>query len=481
MWGSRVTRNVTLIVFIVALAACTSNEQIRKSYGVCDWTHNPGACGTCDRNSGKDCTHVMERAGDVLLGFVEFDDQGWFWNRGQVDFLEQTLAEEVRRQQEGDSDKSGFLIFVYAHGWRHNATQCDNNVVCFRQLLRVFDRMEALEEKPRHVVGVYLGWRGLSTDGIDPWELASFWDRKNTAERVGSGALTEVLVRLNRFRQEYPTNGSHLILSGHSFGGQVMYRALSQFLIANAVGDSNSHAKGIGDLIVIVNPAYEGAQYQPLHDIATSRCYPKQQKPVKLTITSVADSATRTSFLLGRYFSTRLETYRPDLQQEQTDREAVGHLSKYRTAWLRSSQPAPVTRDRGACGCPYLSPSDINAGLLKNYMREVRAARRRFAKAYPKRFEQKEPMRGEDFKENYGAVELIPNPDYVPNFPYQMIYTDEATIPGHNEIFGEAFIDFLRRYYYVHIKRTNTSRPFCYRGGAPSEQSCRRAKGGICR
>ena len=67
---------------------------------------------------------------DYLLGFVEFDDQGWFHQqeksgRQQMDALLHYLYAH-------DND---YLLVVYAHGWRHNANTCDENVACFRRLL----------------------------------------------------------------------------------------------------------------------------------------------------------------------------------------------------------------------------------------------------------------------------------------------------------------------------------------------------------
>ena len=57
---------------------------------------------------------------DYYMAFVEFDDQGWFADRRQMESL-LTLLERLRQQ------KREVLIHVYAHGWKHNASACDTN------------------------------------------------------------------------------------------------------------------------------------------------------------------------------------------------------------------------------------------------------------------------------------------------------------------------------------------------------------------
>ena len=117
--------------------------------------------------------------GDYYLSFVEFDDQGWFHDRKQMEGLMRLLEKE---EQEGKE----FQIIVYAHGWRHNASSCDGNVICFQRQLarlsiwekekaRLRNNLEGEEGKykPRTVVGVYVGWRGLSAN-VPPLEVLSF-------------------------------------------------------------------------------------------------------------------------------------------------------------------------------------------------------------------------------------------------------------------------------------------------------------------
>jgi hypothetical protein len=52
--------------------------------------------------------------------------------------------------------------------------------------------------KPRTVIGVYLGWRGLPFASF--LNNASFWSRKDAAARVERGGVFELLTRLRDYR-----------------------------------------------------------------------------------------------------------------------------------------------------------------------------------------------------------------------------------------------------------------------------------------
>jgi hypothetical protein len=75
------------------------------------------------------------QTGDYYLSFVEFDDQGWFANCRQMEALFALLNKPAM-------EKKKVLIQVYAHGWKRNASACDNNVVCFSRLLERTDLVE---------------------------------------------------------------------------------------------------------------------------------------------------------------------------------------------------------------------------------------------------------------------------------------------------------------------------------------------------
>lgn len=418
-----------------------------------------------------------QRSGDYHLAFVEFDDQGWFADRKQMEALF-LLLKALERQQ---ATRGEVLLFVYAHGWKHNASGCDNNVVCFSRLLERMDISErALQAKgPRAVVGVYVGWRGLSFHA-GPLTNLTFWDRKSTAERVGRGGVTELLVRLNDYRRaRNPNRESHrtqLVITGHSFGGLIVYSALFHSLMERAArtelaptGEARyATATSFGDLVVLVNPAFEGSLYEPLFHITTSRCYADGQRPVMMIVTSEADDATGAAFPVGRTFGTLFEHARSP-EQARSILRTVGHDPRYQTHALRTlpgMSEAPPLEDLSACGCPYLAPTA--SFDFRKYLRDL--------------------VDAHDGRGYGSAVELIADSKYTPNYPYLVVKTDAGVIADHNAIYNERFTEFLHLFFLRHIALKQHFPAGCWRdvdacdptGFVPCERSCRLEDGSSC-
>ncbi len=545
MHTTRIAAVVTMAA--VLIGACTQTtpyrtETIVSSDGkltdqICDIKSTetyPGNCANFalvhhsykyEVSSSAAAPEIIE--GDYYLGFVEFDDQGWFADRKQMEVL-------LRLLYEGANPDGDYLIFVFAHGWRHNAEACDNNVVCFQRQL---ERLAILEDESnklsgndlRTVVGLYVGWRGLAAN-VQPFEILSFWDRKNTAQRVGLGGVNELLTRLNDFRryknEKREGDKTQLVIVGHSFGGTVIYSALYHNLLERAVwmerdkkGSGKlvySTANSFGDLVVLVNPAFEGAIYEPLHHIATNRCYVERQRPAMLVITSKGDDATGVTFPLGRRLSNTFESTRSPAQ-ERAVLNTVGHLARYKTHDLVLNpgvDPKWATKlDPSTCGCPYLKPTqrflEEDWESEKSFLTDlndiysiIKTTRKvEINKRISDLKSQGKPIDLEQIKQDvnkkidhlvsyklfderipYGDnITMIRNEDYAPNYPYLVISTDANLIPGHNEIYGEDFMRFLRRFYIRHIKAKVTfpracyAQPGCLKSDiTPCERSCRR-------
>ncbi|MBM3555183.1 MAG: hypothetical protein FJX47_06475 [Alphaproteobacteria bacterium] len=431
-------RNHALIAVAVSTlfaSACTSLELYRPV------TAQP-CSGLSDGERGCAIHELQYARGKVALGFVEFDDFGWFQDHRQIDaVLDYIRARQDETQEAGDG-KKGALIFVYAHGWRHNAAIGDRDVGCFSTTLKLIDVLEQLDsarsgDKPRRVIGVYMGWRGKSLSGPGFWESLSFWDRKTTAENVGLGALTEALTRLDdvkngtdQTRQDSPRGmepdraKNLLVLMGHSFGGQVMFRATSQFLLANvAVPPKDQPVRGYGDLIVLINPALEAAQFMPLFEAAKRQTFRTDQPALLVGLTSSADLATRVAFPIGRKFTWFNQDFRDDRSAEQNEAFSytVGHFEPYRTHEARGQESRI---DRPHPDCRFVD----RAWLEGN---------------------------GIDFGKNRATVTVVGDGTRRPS-PYHMIYTDGHVILDHNDYFTPEFFDILLNKYireYVSTER----------------------------
>ena len=409
-WGKRGLLVVALLSSV--LAACASNTMHRSDFTQCDVTGQE----RCEGHAIQ--RHHVGSDQEYLIGFVEIDDQGQLRNRAQM----QALLDELYAKAAND----GLLINVFVHGWHHSAQPGDPNVEDFTSSLAQLSKVEhALHKIPRKVVGVYVGWRGDSID-IPGVNALTFWERKGTAQDVGHLGMAELLLRLEEISNvkntQVPPVRSRLVTIGHSFGGAAVYSATSQILAARFV-DSRSgkssveNAQGFGDLVVLLNPAFEALSYAPLYDLAQARCsYFPDQRPRLVVLTSESDWATRYVFPIGRALSTIFETHNPiernDCKRPLTynegaaDRSTVGHFEPLLTHTLRPAQKAEAA----------------DYGAVKNVWAQQQA--------------------GETLQ--FGSTELASLDKTALRNPYLNVRVDKHLMDGHNDIFRDEIREFLR-------------------------------------
>jgi hypothetical protein len=227
-------------------------------------------------------------AQEFTLAVMEFDDQGLCFDRQGFTDIESALKDLIFP-----------IIVVFVHGWRHNAKSDDCHLLRFQDVLALTAAQQStLEGGGRPVFGVFVGWRGLSTEGNDAWEYLSFWDRQQAAERVAHGSARELFGRLKAFRNG-PDQGepkATLIIIGHSFGGLIVYTAIAQSLI-EAAATSTDVVPSFGDLVLLVNPAFSAVSYLPIYSILCGgKTFEADQLPVFVSVTAENDMATRDAF-----------------------------------------------------------------------------------------------------------------------------------------------------------------------------------------
>jgi hypothetical protein len=433
--GRKPLMPVGLIVLLsfTLLAACTHNEAYRTDMDLCTSSSETGIINECAAHSVQILTTKDSATGSYLLGFIEFDDQG------EVQNYDQVLA--VRKLVQRACQDSEIILLVFVHGWKHNAHagpepgEEDNNITHFRDVLRSVSKTEYQQnpDSPRKVVGVYLGWRGLSVTVPGIKEL-SFWERKNTAHKVGAGAFTEILLDLEnqvvspnkRHSSGSDSLSSRYIIIGHSFGGAAVYSALSHvlvdhFMAADCTMKPDCEVSSFADLVVLVNPAFEAMHYAALRN-ATDRAasYANGQLPVLAILTSEDDSATKSAFPLGRFFSTIFERERADLDQKAKSRTAVGHYVPYQTHRLEPTQ--------GAVGS---QPQAFSmSAQLQTYFQFT---------------EQWDTPSLSEFELPQIGVRLIKTGSTDRYNPYLSIYVDGELIPDHNDIYDQRITEFIRQ------------------------------------
>ena len=390
------------------------------------------------------------------LGFVEFDDQGAFWSRDQLAVLE----DELERAGELPG-YDGVLTVVFVHGWQHNASVCDQNVACFRDMLEALVNAEnyrvlalrneaataeeAAAIRPRYVFGVYVGWRGLS-NSLAGLQLTSFYDRKAAAHRVGGGEVIELFTRLEVMRDRWNAAGagSKLVVLGHSFGGAVTYTAVSRVLherLARAVAEGRtgpSAVRGFGDLVVLVNPAFEASVYRGIRDLATEMGeFDPLQPAVLLTVSSSSDTATNLAFPVGRFLATRFLNTR-DGEQSGSLISTIGNFVPYRSHTLMPlsdeelrglarlgdlDERDATTRGRDDCRCDYFE-TDVKAARDDPFGE---------ARLYPA-------------QGVYGDTRLLPLDAGAENTPFITAFTTDEVVTNHNGIYNRKFLNFLRTF-----------------------------------
>jgi len=411
----------------IGCVACAPDKMYRNNFTAC----NAEAVCECENNSMV--RYFPETSNEFHLGYIEFDDQGQLRDRNQMRNLVDNYTTIAARDD--------ILLAVFVHGWHHSAAAGDDNIESFKTLLgKVAENEKIMSKKlnrsARKILGVYVGWRGDSIN-IPYVNAATFWDRKSVAQEVGLQGVTEVLLRLEqivnvKIAQEnipHPQN-SRMVTIGHSFGGAVLFTALQQVL-ADRFFDSNreknyeSDAKGFGDLVLLINPAFESLRYSTLYDIAQEGCrrYFDSQMPVLAILTSQKDNATRIAFPLGRIFSTTFEAQRPLARHECTaageipitiseykaDKTAVGHFDPYQTHLM-----VPRKKTSGLDTVQQFSQLK-NQWMSLDYGGTL------------------------DFSE----VSLQHFGKTTPHNPYLNIYVDKKIMPDHNNIWRKELMSFI--------------------------------------
>jgi len=394
------------------------------------------------------------------VGYVEFDEQGWFWmpdngtddigHREQVLKVQDMIVEAAQYEPSKRTAKAIILV-AFVHGWQNNADpDRQNNTQEFKGMLANLAKEErAKNPYPRKVVGVYIGWPGLSAD-VQPLQDMSFYSRKNTGDRVGYyGGVTEVLSRLeslnDSINESLPKGAtpSFYVVVGHSFGAQVVYDSLMQvvtqrvaerkvtkYLEAPSPGMRAALAPNLkqgrepppggealqpfGDLVVLINPAFEGERYFNLKTFTEQFVYPTEQRPVLAIFCSETDVDTRTFFPIGRFVSTFFDRYRDDSLgslQHESNLHTIPWTDEFVTHQL-------VTLDEyvKAGGTPPPADAPWN-----------------------------ETTRVGPW--NSGAAVLYPKPGATgPWTPFYVVKVDKVLIDGHTDIWREPFMDFLERF-----------------------------------
>jgi hypothetical protein len=179
----------------------------------------------------------------------------------------------------------------------------------------------------------------------------------------------------------------------------IVYSALAQSLIEAASGPVNEVAPRFADLVLLVNPAIEGARYLPIFDLTNDRRSAGRtsaQPPVFICATGSNDWATGMAFPFGNATSLLWESYL-DRQERQAMINTIGHLP-----WLKTHD---LTGDSGPLG-----------------------------------------------------YALTPPPEATQH-PFWVVRATPDVINGHNGIFGDRFLKFVADRVFEHVEYSRSMTP----------------------
>ncbi|WP_342654079.1 hypothetical protein [Pseudomonas sp. F3-2] len=271
------------------------------------------------------------------LGFVEYSERGNDFSPAQTDML----LEKIKTASQGED----VALVVFVHGWKHNASTEDENVKSFKDALSHIYRSKVAGKKK--LIGVYIGWRGMSFHGLQ-LENLTFWDRKAAAEEVGRGGVTEFVVRLEAISKSRP--GNFMLTAGHSFGSAIVLSALGDTLMEKML-DLQNHRVGVeafGDVVVLLNPAVEANLGLLLKENSMKVGHQQRKVPTLMyVVSSRADSPTNTFFPIGQWFGVTLtwnevvidrnypgqkKTYH--IPETELDRITIGNYERFWTGYM---------------------------------------------------------------------------------------------------------------------------------------------------
>jgi pimeloyl-ACP methyl ester carboxylesterase len=302
-----------LLAVLLALTACTAATM-----------HRPDS---------------VERKDDFILTFIEFDDHGEPWAPAQLERTIKVIDEEHNTGKQT-------VVVLFVHGWQNDASKRedrkhDNNVEGFQRLLETTRQvMRRAGRGPDEVslIGVYLSWRGRSTD-VGLLKPMTFYSRRGAGQRAASVSTTEAILRVMSAAKNNPLSTGVVI--GHSFGGMIVERALIQALVGYSLRQE-TEIKPAGDMVILINPASQSMKAKNMVSLLKRnrlKLYRedeegnRRQAPAIVSVTSTSDTATGSLYPLALSIKAWTKKFReyeptdcsPSQQQKEFYTQTAGH------------------------------------------------------------------------------------------------------------------------------------------------------------
>lgn len=277
---------------------------------------------------------AVEKEEEYLLGFIEFDDQGMFWDKQ----AKQIVLETIRRDIHQDKDA---IIVIYVHGWQHNARGDDKQLDAFKNLLKQFSLLQKRQAekdqiKPCEIIGLYLGWQGVRFN-YPLLSYLTFWDRKAVAERTGQRAASQLINEMYQIKKDkqsiFPNKQTKLVVLAHSLGANLAYNAIDQYII-DSVNTVSDQEQSVIDLACLINPSLDALRFETLYEVAEQKKHPHPQPPQCIVMSAQLDIVNDIIFPFTEFNLGLLDSYK-DKEQAFKNTLAIGHFDGFITHYLK--------------------------------------------------------------------------------------------------------------------------------------------------
>ena len=228
-------------------------------------------------NAQHQTFHGFMTGAPYELAIVEFDDQGRCYDRGQMDAVAarlDTLAPE-------DASKGQDVILVaFVHGWKHDARSDDDNLSAFRALLNETVDYEKATARPaghpvRSLAFLSAGAACRTSASATPSRTRhsgggrrpdSGWRSDRCASCSGGSAIIAIAAK---GRRKSASGDRRPQLRRHD-------RLFRPRAVAHPGGLRAGRAEvtpEFAELVLLVNPAIEGARFLPIYDLVTGAAF----------------------------------------------------------------------------------------------------------------------------------------------------------------------------------------------------------------
>src|ERR1700685_3559828 len=184
--------------------------------------------------------------------------------------------------------------------------------------------------------------------------------------------------------------------------------------------------KTLGDLVILINPAFEAARFETMERLSTTKKFPVKTCTL-VVLTSTADDATGIAFPIGRWFSTHFESYQANTDEKWANRIAIGHYDPFVNYYLRVIN-INLNYKSSNVGTNSTAESVRTVNVLKQQVKE-----------------RKHDKNSQSFM--FPQTKLVARSPKDPTLsPIFNVAVSPALIPDHDTIDRPAFIQFLAEF-----------------------------------